>query len=69
MNREVLKAMDTNAIPLSRLNALFETFGLRHSSRVLAELLESAEQENASYKQLLLSIFETEVKGRIERRW
>ena len=57
MNREVLKALDTNVIPMSRLTALFETFGLRHSSKVLAELLEAAEQGNASYKQLLLSIF------------
>ncbi len=68
MNREVLKAIDTNVIPMSRLTALFETFGLRHSSKVLADLLEAAEQGNASYKQLLLSIFETEVKGRNARR-
>ena len=68
MNREVLKAIDTNVIPISRLAALFDTFGLRHSSKVLPELLEAAEQGNASYKQLLLSIFETEVKGRNARR-
>ena len=68
MNREVLKAIDTKAIPIPRLTALFETFGLRHSAKVLPELLESAEQGSASYRQLLLSIFETEVKGRNERR-
>ena len=68
MNREVLKAIDTNVIPISRLSALFDTFGLRHSSKVLPDLLEAAEQGNASYKQLLLSIFETEVKGRNARR-
>jgi len=67
MNREVLKAIDTNVIPISRLAALFDTFGLRHSSKVLPDLLEAAEQGNASYKQLLLSIFETEVKGRNAR--
>ena len=48
MNREVLKAIDTNVIPISRLAALFDTFGLRHSSKVLPELLEAAEQGNAS---------------------
>jgi len=53
MNREVLKAIDTNVIPISRLAALFDTFGLRHSSKVLPDLLEAAEQGNASYKQLL----------------
>lgn len=68
MNREILRAMDTNVIPIQRLTALFETFGLRHSAKVLSDLLESAEQQNASYKQLLLSIFETEVRGRNERR-
>ena len=68
MNREILKAVDTNVIPISRLIALFETFGLRHSAKSLAEILEAAEQQNASYKQLLLSIFETEVKGRNARR-
>lgn len=68
MNREILKAVDTNVIPMSRLTALFETFGLRHSAKSLAEILETAEQQNASYKQLLLSIFETEVKGRNARR-
>ncbi len=68
MNREVLKAMDTGKIPTQRLVALFENFGLRHSSKTLTDLLETAEQHNASYKQLLLSIFETEVKGRNERR-
>lgn len=68
MNREILKAMDTNVIPIQRLVALFETFGLRHSAKALPDILESAEQQNASYKQLLLSIFETEVKGRNERR-
>ena len=51
MNREVLKAIDTNVIPISRLAALFDTFGLRHSSKVLPDLLEAAEQGNASYKQ------------------
>lgn len=35
---------------------------------MLPDLLEAAEQGNATYKQLLLSIFETEVKGRNARR-
>jgi len=42
VNREVLRAMDAKQIPAQRLIALFETFGLRHSSKILPDLLESA---------------------------
>lgn len=68
MNREIIKAMDTGRIPVQRLESLLDTFGLKHASRALPDLLESAEQGNATPKQFLLSIMETEVKGRNERR-
>lgn len=68
MNREILKSMNTERIPVERLQALLTTFGLKHSSRQLSDLLESAEQNGATPKQFLLSVLETEVKGRNERR-
>ena len=68
MNREVLRAMDTDHIPTQRLVALLETFGIKHAARALPDLLESAEQEDATCKQFLLSCLETEVAGRNERR-
>lgn len=68
MNRKVLRAMDTDHIPTQRLVALLETFGIKHAARALPDLLESAEQADATCKQFLLSCLETEVTGRNERR-
>ena len=52
MNREILKSMDSERIPIERLISLLQTFTLKH----------------AASRQLLLSVLETEVKGRNERR-
>lgn len=60
--------MDTDHIPVQRLSALLETFALKHSSRQIADLLERAENEEASYRQFLLKVLETEVRGRNDRR-
>ena len=68
MNREILKSMDTNRIPVERLISLLQTFALKHAARALPDLLETADIQNATSRQLLLSILETEVKGRNERR-
>jgi DNA replication protein DnaC len=68
MNREIIKSMDTGHIPVERLMSLLQTFTLKHAAKVLPDLLETADLENASNKQFLLSILETEVKGRNERR-
>ena len=68
MNREIARNIDTNRIPVQRLCALLETFALKHSSKLLADLLEKSENEEASYRQFLLYILETEAKGRNERR-
>ena len=68
MNREVLKSMDTDRIPVERLISLLQTFALKHSARALPDLLETADAQNATNRQFLLSILETEVKGRNERR-
>lgn len=68
MNKEIARNIDTDHIPVQRLCALLETFALKHSSKQLADLLEKAENEDASYRQFLLHVLETEVRGRNERR-
>ena len=68
MNREILKSMDTGRIPIERLISLLQTFALKHSARALPDLLETADTQNATNRQFLLSVLETEVKGRNERR-
>jgi len=68
MNREILKAMDSDRIPVQRLSALLNTFGLKHAAKALPDLLESADQTDSTCKQFLLSMLETEIKGRNERR-
>jgi DNA replication protein DnaC len=55
-------------ISMQRLCGLLEAFGLKHSSRGLADLFERADAEEWSYRQLLLALLEAEVKGRNERR-
>jgi DNA replication protein DnaC len=68
MNREIARNIDTDHIPVQRLSTLLETFALKHSSKQIAGLLEKAENEDAPYKQFLLCVLETEVRGRNERR-
>jgi len=68
MNREVMKSMDTGRIPIDRLSSLLQTFTLKHAAKALPDLLETADLEGASNRQFLLSILETEVIGRNERR-
>jgi DNA replication protein DnaC len=68
MNREVMKSMGTKRIPVDRLTSLLQTFALKHAAKALPDLLETADLENATNKQFLLSILETEVIGRNERR-
>ena len=68
MNREVMKSIDTGRIPIDRLSSLLQTFTLKHAAKALPDLLETADLEGASNRQFLLSILETEVIGRNERR-
>jgi len=68
MKQAILRAMDTDHIPLQRLSGLLETFALKHSAKQLAEILGNAETQEVSYRQFLLEILETEAKGRNERR-
>ncbi len=68
MNRQLMKSMETNRIPVERLISLLQTFALKHAARALPDLLETADTQNATSRQFLLSVLETEVKGRNERR-
>jgi DNA replication protein DnaC len=68
MNKKVMRSMDTDHVPIQRLTALLETFTLKHSARLLPDILEKAEKNQDSYRHLLLAILETEVTGRNERR-
>jgi len=68
MNREILKSMDTERVPVERLISLLQTFTLKHAARALPDLLENADLQGATNRQFLLSVLETEVKGRNERR-
>ena len=68
MNREVMKSMGTKHIPVDRLISLLQTFTLKHAAKALPDLLETADLRDATNKQFLLSILETEVIGRNERR-
>ena len=68
MKKAIARNIDTNHIPVEKLNALLETFALKHFSRQLADILERAENNSLSYREFLLDLLETEVKGRNERR-
>ena len=68
MNREVMRSMGTKHIPVDRLISLLQTFTLKHAAKALPDLLETADLQDATNKQFLLSILETEVIGRNERR-
>jgi DNA replication protein DnaC len=51
-----------------RICAMLESFGLKHASKQLHALLDSAEKEEQPHRQFLLRTLETEVRGRNERR-
>jgi DNA replication protein DnaC len=51
-----------------RIRALLDTFGLKHASRNIADLIDAAETEEQSYREFLANALETEVTGRNERR-
>ena len=68
MKKSELRNLDTNHIPVQRLTGLLETFALKHSAKLLPDILERAERGEASYREFLLDLLQTEVKGRNERR-
>jgi len=67
MNQEILMNMDIDYIPVQRLMALLETFALKHAAKMLPDLLETVDNEPVTSSQFLLSVLESELKGRNER--
>lgn len=55
-------------IQMQRICAMLDTFGMKHLSRNLPELIDAAETEEQSFRDFLLAALETEVRGRNERR-
>ena len=58
----------TSKIQTQRISTMLETFGLKHVSKNLPDILDAAETGEQSYKDFLFAALETEVKGRNERR-
>lgn len=68
MKKKVIHSMDTNHVPIDQLTALLETFAIKHAAKSLPAILERAELNQLSYRELLLDLLQTEVTGRNERR-
>jgi len=58
----------TGKVQIQRLCSMLDTFGLKHISRQLPELLDAAEAEEQSPREFLLNALEAEVRCRNERR-
>ncbi|MCD8300448.1 MAG: IS21-like element helper ATPase IstB [Clostridiales bacterium] len=59
---------DTGRVSTQRLASLLDSFGMKHASRQLVELLDQADTNEYSCREFLVSMLETEVSGRNERR-
>lgn len=55
-------------ITIEQLNSLLVSFGLKHASRSLADIIDSAEAKEDSYREFLLALLRCEAAGRNERR-
>ena len=54
-------------IPLDTLAQTLESFGLRHASRELAQILEDADSRNETFRDFLNDLLQHEIVGRNER--
>lgn len=68
MNNAEMRNIDTGTVTIQRLSSMMMTFGLKHSSKVIADIIDRAERGGLSYREFLLDVLETEVRGRNERR-
>jgi DNA replication protein DnaC len=55
-------------VTIQRLSTQLESFGLKHAPKQLADLLELAATTEASHREFLAALLESEAKGRNERR-
>ena len=62
------RPFDVGNITIQRLSSLMESFGLKHAARLVADIIDRAERESCTYREFLLYILETEVRGRNDRR-
>ncbi|MDR1462524.1 MAG: IS21-like element helper ATPase IstB [Azoarcus sp.] len=53
---------------IQRLAGMLGTFGIKHSSKGLADLLESAAREESAHREFLSALLEMEIRGRNARR-
>lgn len=65
---EIVKDANPDFVPIDRLTSMLGSFGFKHAPKALPGLLEVADLNAMPYKKFLLSVLETEVKGRNERR-
>jgi DNA replication protein DnaC len=53
---------------IQRLAGMLESFGVKHASKSLADLLENAAREESTHREFLKALLETEITGRNARR-
>lgn len=63
------EAAGNRLITIEKLCAQLDGFGLKHSSKALADMLGQAEDGTYTPRQFLSSLLEAETKGRNENRW
>lgn len=55
-------------IEIRKICSALDSFGLKHTSKRIADLMDLAEAEEQSYREFLMAVIDAEVKGRNERR-
>jgi DNA replication protein DnaC len=55
-------------IEIRKICSALDSFGLKHASKRIADLTDTAEAEEQSYREFLMAVIDAEVKGRNERR-
>jgi DNA replication protein DnaC len=63
------EAAGGGVITIEKLCAQLDGFGLKHSSKVLADMLEKAEGCDYTPRRFLMELLDAEAKGRNENRW
>jgi len=65
----MIGAASKGMITIEKLCTFLDGFGLKHSSKVLADMLDQAEDGTLTHREFLLALLDAETKGRNERRW
>jgi DNA replication protein DnaC len=60
--------MMTSKVSIERLSTVMGNFGLKHAPKQLADIIDAAEMAELSYKEFLMQLLDSEVKGRNERK-